>query len=161
MDLIFLWGPGDCCYSPLPLRLSVRKGSCYHSFHPAVVLASTSVDILLPFIACPDPTPIGVGGFGHLCRGCCAGLDPSAAGRPHSGARTLPALSCTMSCIPKRLEACGLAKLWLDKVSSTDCILWNESSHYAALLACVCFSWMVLISSCPVTPWLIRQCQLW
>lgn len=94
MGLIFLWDLEDCLYSPLHLRLSMRKGSCYHSFHPAVVLVSTSVDILLPFIACSDPTPIGVGGFGHLCRGCCAGLYPSAMGRPHSGARTLPTLSC-------------------------------------------------------------------
>lgn len=41
------------------------------------------------------------------------------------------------------------------------CILWDESSHYAALSAHVCLTPVVLISSCPVSPWLIHQCQLW
>lgn len=164
MGLIFLWDLGDCLYSPLHLRLSMRKGSCYHSFHPAVVLVSTSVDILLPFIACSDPTPIGVGGFGHLCRGCCVCLYPSAMGRPHSGARTLPTLSCCQKLYnvlyPKQTRGLWPCKPVAGQGLQHRCILWNENSYYAALLVCVCLSRMVLISSCPVTPWLIPQCQL-
>lgn len=150
-------------YLFLHLKLSFRRGSNYHNFHPTMVLVSTSVDILLLFMACSDPIPIGVSGFGHLCRGCCASLAPWAMGRPHSGARTLPTLSCCQKLYnvlhPNQTRDFWVCKAVARQVLQCRCILWNESSHYAALLACVCLSRMVLISSCPVTPWLIHQCQ--
>lgn len=146
----------------LHLKLSFRRGSNYHSFHPAMVLMSTPVDILLPFVARPDPIPIGVGGFGRLHRGCCASLAPWAMGRPHSRARTLPTLNCCQKLHnvlhPKQTRGLWVCKAVARQGLQRRCSLWNERSHYAALVVCVCLSRMVLISSCPVTPWLIHQC---
>lgn len=148
----------------LHLKLSFRRGSNYHSFHPAVVLVSTSADILLPFVTCPDPTPAGVGGFGHLRRACCTSLVPWVGHRAGQG-RYLHFLSCYNKLYnilhPKQSRGLWVCKAVARQGLQHRCILWNESSHYAALLACVCLSRMALISSCPVTPWLIHQCQSW
>lgn len=114
-------------------------------------------DILPPFTAYSDPIPRGVSEFGHLHRGWYIHLTP------HWGKDTAYTC-CQKPCNvlhPKQTRGWRVCKAVAGQGLQCRCILWNESSHYAALLAHVCLTPMVLISSCPVGPWLICQCQSW